>query len=65
MLRGTPAQIDLFDPDREKELLEIMVERGPLVDGVTGLQTATVDGLPMESYFKPLKLLQSFNSGSS
>ena len=59
MLRGTPAQIDLFDPDREKELLEIMVERGPLVDGVTGLPTATVDGLSIDEYLKPLKLLES------
>jgi len=31
-----------------------MVEAGPLVDGVTGKQTATVDGLSWEDYIKPL-----------
>ena len=58
ILRKAPKDDDLFDPDREKELLEIMVEKGPLVDGVSGLQTATVDGLPLDVYFKPLNLLQ-------
>jgi hypothetical protein len=57
ILRKAPKDDDLFDPDREKELLEIMVEKGPLVDGVTGLQTSTVDGLPLDVYFKPLNLL--------
>ncbi len=52
-LRGvTPPS--LFDPDREREILEIMVREGPLVDGVTGKQTATVDGLSWEEYVKPL-----------
>ena len=45
---------DLFDPDREREILEVMVREGPLVDGVTGKQTATVDGLTWEEYVKPL-----------
>jgi hypothetical protein len=40
----------LFDPGRERELLEVMVRQGPLVDGVTGRQTATVDGLAFERY---------------
>jgi hypothetical protein len=44
----------LFDPDREREILEVMVREGPLVDGVTGKQTATVDGLTWEEYVKPL-----------
>lgn len=43
-----------FDPDREREILEVMVREGPLVDGVTGKQTATVDGLTWEEYIKPL-----------
>jgi len=45
---------DLFDPDRELAILEAMVRDGPLVDGVTGQQTATVDGLSWEEYSRPL-----------
>jgi hypothetical protein len=43
-----------FDPDEERRILEVMVREGPLVDGVTGQQTATVDGLTWEEYVKPL-----------
>jgi hypothetical protein len=54
VLRGVKPPADLFDPDREREILEVMVREGPLVDGVTGRQTATVDGLSWEEYAKPL-----------
>jgi hypothetical protein len=54
VLRGVKPPADLFDPDREREILEVMVREGPLVDGVTGKQTATVDGLTWEEYVKPL-----------
>jgi hypothetical protein len=54
VLRGVTPPPDLFDPDREREILEVMVREGPLVDGVTGQQTATVDGLTWEEYTKPL-----------
>ena len=54
VLRGIQPPPDLFDPDREREILEVMVKEGPLVDGVTGKQTATVDGLSWEEYAKPL-----------
>jgi hypothetical protein len=54
VLRGVTPPPDLFDPDREREILEVMVREGPLVDGVTGKQTATVDGLTWEEYAKPL-----------
>ena len=54
VLRGVKPPPDLFDPDREREILEVMVREGPLVDGVTGQQTATVDGLAWEEYIKPL-----------
>ena len=46
--------VDLFDPDRELAILEAMVREGPLVDGVTGKQTATVDGLSWDEYSRPL-----------
>lgn len=54
LLRGVTPPLDLFDPDREREILEVMVREGPLVDGVTGQQTATVDGLTWDEYAKPL-----------
>ena len=54
VLRGVTPPDDLFDPDREREILEVMVREGPLVDGVTGKQTATVDGLSWDDYVRPL-----------
>lgn len=54
VLKGVKPPSDLFDPDREREILEVMVKEGPLVDGVTGKQTATVDGLSWDEYAKPL-----------
>lgn len=43
-----------FDLDEERRILEAMVREGPLVDGVTGQQTATVDGLTWDEYVRPL-----------
>jgi len=54
VLRGVQPPPDLYDPNREREILEVMVREGPLVDGVTGKQTATVDGLTWDEYIKPL-----------
>jgi hypothetical protein len=53
-LKGKTFDPELFDPKREKRILEAMVEAGPLVDGVTGKQTATIDGLTWEEYAKVL-----------
>jgi hypothetical protein len=49
----------LFDPDGELKLLEHLVASGPLVDGVTGQRTATVDGLAFAEYAQPLARLAS------
>jgi hypothetical protein len=54
VLCGVKPPADLFDPGREREILEVMVREGPLVDGVTGKQIATVDGLSWEEYARPL-----------
>jgi hypothetical protein len=62
MLRDAPLDEALFNPEREKALLEVMVEKGPLVDGVSGLPTPTVDGLPDADYFKMLKLLRNVDT---
>jgi hypothetical protein len=53
LLRGE-GDTSLFDADRERELLGVMVEQGPLVDGVTGQKTASVDGLTWDQYAGPL-----------
>jgi hypothetical protein len=62
-LRGVPHDPALFDPARERELLELMVERGPLVDGPSGKRQATVDGLSFEEYAKPLVRLDEILRG--
>lgn len=54
--RGTTASA-VFDPDREESLLRTMVAAGPLVDGVTGLPTVSVDGLEFAEYGKVLRQL--------
>lgn len=54
LLRDVTLPRELFDPLRERQLLQVMVEHGPLVDGVTGKQTATVDGLAWDDYIRPL-----------
>jgi hypothetical protein len=53
-LRGEKPDPELFDVARERALLEIMVKGGPLVDGVTGLPTISVDGLEFDRYAQPL-----------
>ena len=58
LLRGTKLAPNLFDVERERELLRIMVEKGPLVDGVTGKPTATVDGLSFDEYVRPLRRIK-------
>jgi hypothetical protein len=62
LLRAAPADAELFDVDRERVLLRIMVERGPLVDGVSGEQDVSVDGLPFERYVEPLRQIGSLLS---
>jgi hypothetical protein len=54
LLRGAAADGDLYDVGRARELLRLMVNAGPLVDGVTGERTLTVDGLTFERYGRVL-----------
>jgi hypothetical protein len=56
-LSGRKANADLFDSEREEELLRIMVENGPLVDGVSGKPSVTVDGLSFARYAQPMRRL--------
>jgi hypothetical protein len=54
LLLGQKPGKGLYDPTRERELLRTMVEKGPLVDGVLGRPSDTVDGQPFENYVEPL-----------
>lgn len=54
-LRAAKPDRELFDDARELELLRLMVEQGPLVDGVKAERVATVDGLPWERYAAVLR----------
>jgi uncharacterized protein YcsI (UPF0317 family) len=62
LLRGH-IDATLFDVERERELLEGMARRGPLVDGVTGEETATVDGQSFERYASVLSELAAISEG--
>jgi hypothetical protein len=59
MVLRAKVDINLFDAERERALLQLLVERGPLVDGVSEQRTATVDGLGFEEYAKPLRVIAS------
>jgi hypothetical protein len=61
---GTFPPADLYDVTREEQLLSLMVERGPLVDGVTAKGTATVDGLSFAMYARKLQELGACNRPS-
>lgn len=54
LARGTRPDLSLLDRQRERDMLQLMVEEGPLVDGVTARRTPTVDGLSFADYVRPL-----------
>ena len=53
-LRGKTLDPGLFDPTREQQILQLMVDEGPLVDGVVGKPSVSVDGLTWEQYIAVL-----------
>jgi hypothetical protein len=60
-LRGAAPDHELFDVGREQELLRLMVDCGPLVDGVSGRREATVDGLAFHAYVQILSRLAALS----
>jgi hypothetical protein len=50
LLRDRAPEASLFNTETEFDILEFMVDSGPLVDGISGLATPTVDGLDFEKY---------------
>jgi len=57
LLKGAPLAAEMFDRDHEYRVIESMVQAGPLVDGMTGTRSVTVDGIDFESYIEPLERL--------
>jgi hypothetical protein len=57
LLRGYEPTADVFDVEKERDILEFMVKSGPLVDGVLGRPCVSVDGQPFERYAEPLRRL--------
>jgi hypothetical protein len=62
LLRDAPHDPKLFDAENERALLEKMVRNGPLVDGLSGKRTTTVDGLAFDDYAAVLVRLEQILS---
>jgi len=63
LVRGKPLDAALFDLQRERQLLELMVEQGPLVDGKTLQKTVSVDGIGFEEYGRALEKIRAIVGG--
>ncbi len=55
LLRGYTPPDEWFDEDTERRILQDMVEKGPLVDGVKGQPSVSVDGLDFAAYIEHLR----------
>ncbi len=62
VLRKAPVDAALFDPGSEREILRAMVEKGPLVDGMSGRRELAVDGLTFDRYAEVLPQMQDIVS---
>ena len=58
VLAGQVPEDYYFDPTYDLGGMTQFVRLGPLVDGVTGRQEATVDGLPWEVYGAPIRRIR-------
>lgn len=54
LVRNSSVASELFDVNQERELLELMVTTGPLVDGVKGEASISVDGIEFDDYINPV-----------
>ncbi|MBW3539007.1 MAG: DUF4392 domain-containing protein [Planctomycetes bacterium] len=52
-LAGREDVLRPWDREHQRQAIEHMVAHGPAVDGCTGRQEATVDGLPFLTYIQP------------
>jgi len=58
-LRHREDAIHLFDAEREEQLWKTVLEKTPLVDGVTGRRELSVDGLRWDEYRLTLEAIHS------
>jgi len=54
VVRGQALHPLAYDLDHERTILQAMIDSGPLVDGVTGKPTLSVDGFAFDEYIQPL-----------
>jgi hypothetical protein len=54
LLKRVPLAAEMFERDHEYRVIESMVHSGPLVDGMTGTKSETVDGIEFGAYIGPL-----------
>ncbi|MDA0834287.1 MAG: DUF4392 domain-containing protein [Planctomycetota bacterium] len=53
LLAGQRESLAPWGSEHQRHVLELMIAKGPAVDGVTRLPEATVDGLPLLTYLQP------------
>ncbi|MFO0880335.1 MAG: DUF4392 domain-containing protein [Gemmataceae bacterium] len=63
LVRGVRPPAMWFEADLEWSILQAMVQEGPLVDGVTGRQEPTVDGVAFPAYARPLSQIREVVEG--
>ncbi len=49
---GAPEVLNRVTPEREMEVLDHLVRNGPSVDGITGTQGRSVDGIAFDQYIR-------------
>jgi hypothetical protein len=54
LLSGRPLTAADYDASREQEVIDSMVQKGRLVDGMTGRPSLSVDGVEFDRYIKAL-----------
>ncbi len=57
-IRQQVAILGDFDTDQQQAALKHLVSSGPAVDGITGQQQPTVDGLPFTTYIQPWQAIR-------
>jgi hypothetical protein len=62
LLHGESDLQNLLDEWTEEAILRRMVEKGPLVDGVSGKQSVSVDGLTFDRYIAPFHSFRKLQS---
>lgn len=63
LLGGHTDWFDDWNVTRQAELLDYLCQHGPAVDGVTGRQQPTVDGLPVLTYMQPWERIRELVQG--